>query len=129
MSLTPFSEKISKIVIVLQENHTFDNYFGTYPGVDGTVGRKICLPETVGSTKCVAPFHDPSLVPVDMNHNWKSAHADFDGGKMDGFIYSEGSTETMGYYEQADIPHYWTATGNYVVCDTVLHLGNERKRP
>jgi len=117
MSTTPLSEKIDKIIIVLQENHTFDNYFGSYPGVDGTAGKKICLPQLVGSTNCVSPFHDSSLVPVDMNHNWKSAHSDYDGGKMDGFVYSEGSMETMGYYDRGDIPHYWTAADNYVVCD------------
>lgn len=66
--------KINRIVIVLQENHTFDNYFGTYPGAEGVVGKGICLPETVGSANCVSPFHDSSLAPVDMNHTWKSVH-------------------------------------------------------
>ena len=36
---------------------------------------------------------------------------------MDGFVYSEGNSETMGYYEGGDIPHYWNAADNYVLCD------------
>jgi phospholipase C len=109
--------KIQNIVIVFQENHTFDNYFGVYPSADGTAGKTICLPQAVGSSSCVSPFHDSSLTPVDMNHNWNSAHEDYDAGKMDGFVYSEGNSETMGYYEMEDIPHYWNAAKNYVLCE------------
>jgi phospholipase C len=110
--------KIKNVVIVLQENHTFDNYFGIYPGSDGIIGKEICLPETKGSSSpCVSPFHETSLTPVDMNHNWKSAHADYNGGKMGGFVYSEGSKETMAYYERADIQRYYKAADNYTLCD------------
>ena len=108
---------IQNIVIVLQENHTFDNYFGTYPGADGTAGKAYCLPDAPGSSHCVAPYHDGSLTPVDMSHNWRSAHSDYDSGKMDGFVYSEGNRETMGYYERQDLPRYWKAADSYVLCD------------
>ncbi len=110
-------QKIGHIVIVLQENHTFDNYFGTYPGADGTSSGSYCLPEAPGSPKCIGPFHDPSLTPVDMSHNWRSAHEDYDSGKMDGFVYSEGSKETMGYYDRQDLGRYWKAADSYVLCD------------
>ena len=108
---------IKNVVVVFQENHTFDNYFGTYPGAEGTAGKSLCLPQTPGSTNCVAPFHDSSLTPVDMSHNWNTAHKDYDGGKMDGFVYSEGNRETMGYYDRGDLPHYWKAAQQYVLCD------------
>ena len=111
------SSLIKNIVIVFQENHTFDNYFGTFPGADGTLGKNYCLPKTKGSKSCVSPFHDSNLTPVDMNHSWSSAHDDYDGGKMDGFIYSEGSQETMGYYDSGDLPSYWKAAQQYVLCD------------
>lgn len=117
MSTAPVSQKIQNIVIVLQENHTFDNYFGTYPGAEGIIGKNICLPEKPSSSNCVSPFHDTNLTPVDMNHNWTSAHMDYNGGKMDGFVYSEGSSETLGYYDRVDIPRYWSAADNYVLCD------------
>ena len=111
------SSAIKNIVIVLQENHAFDNYFGTYPKADGTAGKTLCLPEAPGSQNCVAPYHDTSLTPVDMNHNWKSAHADYDSGKMDGFVYSEGNRETMGFYDGQDQGRYWKAADSYVLCD------------
>ena len=114
---SPVSSQIERIVIVLQENHTFDNYFGTYPGVEGTLGKKICIPQVKGSKNCVAPFHNSNLTPQDLNHDWSAAHSDYDGGLMDGFVYSEGNSETMGYYERGDIPHYWNAADNYVLCD------------
>jgi phospholipase C len=114
----PTSSSIENIVIVLQENHTFDNYFGAYPGAEGIVGKSICIPSSTSSpSNCIGPFHDPNHTPVDMNHNWKSAHQDYDGSKMDGFVLSEGSDETMGYYDDQDIPHYWNAAKNYVLCD------------
>lgn len=113
------SSKIDHIVIVLQENHTFDNYFGTYPNSEGILGKSICLPrsKTSGTVNCVSPYHDTNHTPIDMNHNWNSAHADYNGGKMDGFVYSEGNNETMGYYDQSDLIHYYAAAENYVLCD------------
>ena len=109
--------KVDRIDVVLQENHTFDNYFGYYPGADGTAGASICLPVAPGSSNCVAPFHSKSLTPVDMNHNWAAAHSDYDKGKMDGFIYSEGSDQTMCYFDKTDLPRYWKAASSYVLCD------------
>ena len=111
------SRPISHVVVVLQENHTFDNYFGTYPGADGIVGSPVCLPTAPGSTKCVAPFHSPTLTPADMNHNRPAALADYHGGAMDGFVYSEGSPATMGYFDRSDLPRYWAAAERYVLCD------------
>ncbi len=110
---------IDNVVVVFQENHTFDNYFGTFPGADGISGSSgICLPQKKGSpTPCVSPYHSPTLAPVDMNHTWASAHQDYDGGKMDGFVYSEGNKATMCYFEQADIPRYWVAAQQYVLCE------------
>ncbi len=110
---------IENIVIVFQENHTFDNYFGTFPGAKGTTGTsRICLPENKGSSApCVSPFHSPVLTPVDMTHTWASAHDDYHGGKMDGFVYSEGDTATMCYFDQGDIPRYWKAAQLYVLCE------------
>ncbi len=110
-------EAISKIVIVLQENHTFDNYFGTYPGADGTAGKGLLVPSSPGGPPNVAPVHSPSLTPRDLNHNWAAAHADFDSGKMDGFVYSEGSPGTMVYFDRSDLPRYWAVADRYVLCD------------
>ena len=111
------SGPISKIVVVLQENHTFDNYFGTFPGADGTAGKSILLPVTPGAAPSVAPTHSPTLTPADLNHNWPAAHSDYDGGRMDGFVYSEGSAGTMAYFDGTDLARYWSAARRYVLCD------------
>lgn len=108
---------IKNIVVVLQENHTFDNYFGTFPGVDGTQGKKICIPKAQGSVDCLSPFHASTLTPADMNHTWKTAHEDFDSGKMDGFVYSEGNILTLCYFDGGDIPRYWNVAKSYTLCD------------
>jgi phospholipase C len=108
---------IQHIVIVLQENHTFDNYFGTYPNADGTLGKDLCLPNSPGASPCTRPFHATSRTPADINHSWNSAHADFDSGKMDAFVYSEATPTTMSFYDRSDLPRYWAAADQYVLCD------------
>jgi phospholipase C len=111
------SPLISKIVIVFQENHTFDNYFGTYPGADGTAGKSVQLPIVKGGPPTAVPTHSTTLTPADLTHSWASAHADYDSGKMDGFVYSEGSQSTLAYFDQTDIPRYWALANSYVLCD------------
>ncbi|HLY76405.1 MAG TPA: alkaline phosphatase family protein [Thermoplasmata archaeon] len=111
------SPLISKIVVVFQENHTFDNYFGSYPGADGTSGRPVRLPVIQGGTPSAAPTHSATLTPADLTHSWASAHADYDSGKMDGFVYSERSLTTMTYFDRSDLPRYWALADSYVLCD------------
>jgi phospholipase C len=113
----PAFPSISKIVIVLQENHTFDNYFGTYPGADGILGKNLQLPIKPGGPSSAVPVHSATLTPADLNHNWTAAHADYDSGKMDGFVYTVGSQSTLAYFDRSDLPRYWAAADNYVLCD------------
>jgi phospholipase C len=108
---------VEHIVVVLQENHTYDNYFGTYPGGDGLLGKSIRLPERPGGPATVAPYHSPTRTPVDLSHTWDTAHADFDGGSMDGFVYSEGDRSTVSYFDRTDLPRYWTLADRFVLCD------------
>src|SRR5690348_5432450 len=80
------SSPIQHVVYIMMENHTFDNFFGTFPGANGAT-----LPRET----------DP--LPSDYNHGSGTANAYIDSGKMDGF-------EPHSYYEykQADIPNYWS---------------------
>ncbi len=97
---------IQHVVVIFQENHTFDNYFGTFPGANGIQND----PSTVH------PFHITGPI-VDLCHSTVCARADYDDGKMDGFLQAEGSNETFGYYDQSDIPYYWSLAQNYTLFD------------
>lgn len=116
--------KIQHIIIIMQENRSFDTYFGTYPGAEG-FPPTYCAPNpTTGH--CVKPFH----LTADLNkggpHMANNAATDMDGGKMDGFIKSvcpaaaDCSTDTMdvmGYKDRTDIPNYWAYADNFVLQD------------
>jgi phospholipase C len=116
-SATQKFSKIRHVVWIIQENRTFDNYFGTYPGADG-LPPTTCLPVLPGSKQCVKPFHmRPDMPLIDLEHNWETAHAAYDHGTMDGFVWAEGSPYTMGYLDEQDIPNYWSYARHYTLCD------------
>jgi phospholipase C len=77
------------VVIIFQENRSFDSYFGTYPGADGIPMKNgvptVCVPDAV-TGQCVRPFHDRYSLNYGGPHNWVNAVADVNGGKMNGFI-------------------------------------------
>ncbi|MHB8388791.1 MAG: phospholipase C [Acidobacteriaceae bacterium] len=113
----PGSAKIEHVVWIIQENHSYDNYFGTFPGADG-IPPSTCLPKLPGASACVKPFHMPQGQPLlDLEHSWETAHAAYNSGTMDGFVWAEGSPYTMGYYDERDIPNYWKYARSYTLCD------------
>ena len=82
--------KIKHVIVIEQENRSFDSYFGTYPGADGipvSDGQPtVCVP--VPSGGCQKPYHDTADVNGGGPHGAANAKRDVDGGKMDGFIAS-----------------------------------------
>src|SRR5437588_11762231 len=82
--IDPGIHKIRHIVIIMQENRSFDSYFGTYPGAAG-IPSGVCVPDPVNGG-CVAPYHDPSDLNYGGPHGFSNAAADINGGAMDGFI-------------------------------------------
>src|ERR1700687_6211566 len=81
--------KIQHVVVIMQENRSFDEYFGTYPGVTGLPMKNgqftTCVPDPA-TGQCVKPYHDPADVNGGGPHSQSSAITDIHGGKMDGFI-------------------------------------------
>ncbi len=81
--------KIRHVVIIMQENRSFDSYFGTFPGANGIPMANgvpsVCLPDPQQGG-CVRPFHDRNDRNVGGPHSGSAAIADIDGGKMDGFL-------------------------------------------
>src|SRR3984893_14350988 len=129
--------KISHVIIVMQENRSFDSYFGTYPGADGlpAAGGKftVCVNNPTTGT-CVSPFHDAAEVNGGGPHGATNATTDIDGGKMDGLIAqavhgkrdcvnvnspdcSIGAQDVMGYHDAREIPKYWAYGSHYLLQD------------
>ncbi|HEX8992813.1 MAG TPA: alkaline phosphatase family protein [Anaerolineales bacterium] len=88
-SLALAQAKIKHVVIILQENRSFDQYFGTYPGADGIPMQggvpTVCLPDPQ-THQCERPFHNPLDTNVGGPHDTTSAKADIAGGQMNGFV-------------------------------------------
>ncbi len=85
---------IQHVIIIMQENRSFDSYFGTYPGADGLpLGTCVPLNPANPGAGCVAPFHDPHDVNAAGPHLAVNAKADADDGLhtqfMDGFVYQQ----------------------------------------
>jgi phospholipase C len=81
--------KIEHFIYIIQENHSFDSYFGTFPGANG-IPAGTMLADTPGGPLTEKPFHlTADNIPDDLNHNWNAAHTAMDGGQMDGFMWSE----------------------------------------
>ncbi len=108
---------ISHIVVIMMENHTFDNYFGTYPGANG-LPKGVALPATPNGTAGVKPFPLNRDSPWrDICHSSECALKEYHGGRMDGFVYTAGSNMTMGYFDHHQIPYYWDYASQYVLMD------------
>ena len=114
---------IKHFIVLMQENHTFDNYFGTYPGADGIpVGT--CMPRNPNKAKagCVEPFAIGDRAVVDLEHRAATHDAQFHDGAMDGFVWAlrragADAETTMGYYDDKDIPYYWNIADEFVLFD------------
>src|SRR5437588_2769201 len=133
--------KIRHVVVIMQENRSFDSYFGTYPGVDGIArgptGQPIaCLPHANGGG-CQRPYHDGADRNSGGPHGADNAIADIDGGRMDGFLRQAesatgcmgstgdprceaGPVDVMGYHDRREIPLYWSYADNYVLQDRLF---------
>ena len=115
---------IDTIVIVMQEDRTYDNYFGTYPGANGwPEGFTMAVDPFDLAAGAVAPFKLDSTRTPSLPHSAKAMVRAFNKGSMDGFIDSAeayGATDpalTMGYYDYRDIPFYWHLADEYVLAD------------
>ncbi len=88
--------KIRHIVVVMQENRSFDNYFGTFPGADGIPMKNgvptVCVPD-IGQLPCVRPFVDHQDVNGGGPHQYVNAKSDIDNGNMDGFVQQARDAE------------------------------------
>jgi phospholipase C len=133
--------KIRHVVVIMQENRSFDSYFGTYPGADGLPRRNgrftVCVPDP-RTHVCVYPYHDASNRNSGGPHEHLDAVRDVSGGTMDGFIrearrgrvagcvkapdsplcsLAAAKPDVMGYHDEREIPNYWAYARNFVLRD------------
>jgi phospholipase C len=135
--------KIRHVVIVMQENRSFDSYFGTYPGADGipglagNPGTLPCLPDP-DSGGCDEPYHDARNRNAGGPHGHITALSDIASGRMDGFVaqaeagrsgfckkhfddprcsLTPGKPDVMGYHDWREIPNYWDYASQFVLHD------------
>ncbi len=132
--------KIKHVVVIMQENRSFDSLFGTYPGADGIPMQNgvptVCLPDPQTGV-CVMPYHDRSDLNLGSAHNATAARTDIAGGKMTGFVIEArlapkrcrasvgspycasgiGPPDVMGYHTGADLPNYWAYARHFVLQD------------
>jgi phospholipase C len=134
--------KIKHVIVIMQENRSFDSYFGTYPGADGIPMRNgvpiVSVPDPVTRT-CVYPFHETSAINSGGPHTEPAFKDDLAGGAMSGFVASaetgkapscrghpfnpdctaarSGMPDVMGYHTAAEIPNYWAYADHFVLQD------------
>ncbi len=115
----------------MQENRSFDSYFGTYPGADG-IPAGITIPDPVTGAP-VTPYHNTDYVDFNGPHDSADAQADINSGKMDGFLKQAYSTlalsvtpgtdpttdpkSVMAYHDYHEIPNYWDYAQLFVLDD------------
>jgi phospholipase C len=116
---------IEHVVILIQENRSFDHYFGTLSGVrgfDDNHGRAVFSQKTEkGHT--IKPFHLPKECLHDITHDWGPQHRAWNGGKMNGFVTAHqkddkpSAPETMGFHNRSDLPFYYALADEFTICD------------
>ena len=139
---------IEHVIFIVQENRSFDHYFGTYPGADGfprTAGGEIdvCIPDP-RSAVCRRPFHDTNTFDAGGPHNEKASRLTINGGEMDGTVVAlrrignactanpdrtgcdqvepgpHNTPDVMGYHDDREIPNYWRYAQEYTLQDRMF---------
>ena len=117
---------IDHVIIFMQENRSFDHYFGTYSGVRGfgdKQGRKAFFQKDLAG-KTVQPWRLPKECLPDITHDWAPQHEAFDHGRMDRFVTAheradgtQVGPQTMGYFDGADVRFYHELANRFTLCD------------
>jgi phospholipase C len=128
---------IEHVVFLMQENRSFDHYFGTYPGVRGfddhpqqSLGP-FAQDWPGGAAPTLLPFHlDTATTNAectnDLSHAWDAQHRCWDNGLMDRFVATHvdpavdgpvNGVLTMGYYTRSDLAFYYGLADAFTICD------------
>ena len=123
--------KIEHVVVLMQENRSFDHYFGTMPGVRGfgiEASAAVFISHVADHERLPAALPHRQLrlrrgaLPSN-SHSWAPQHASWDSGKMDGFVSAhlaadgESGLYTMAYFERQDVPFHWAVADAFTILD------------
>ncbi|MCU1272559.1 MAG: hypothetical protein JWN74_3853 [Acidobacteriaceae bacterium] len=125
--------KLRHIIFFVQENHTFDSYFGLLGPYKASLGLTndvdgldLNATQLTSQGQPVHPYHFQTICTDNLNGAWSFSHTDLDYGKMDGFVRAAAGmhstidpygTRAMGYYDQSDIPYYYEAGARFAISD------------
>ena len=119
---------VEHIVILMQENRSFDHYFGTLRGVRGFGDPRVVKLPTgdpvwyqPNGSGYLLPFHpdQPNLgldFLDDTPHDWTSTHAAWNEGKLDAWVANKGTT-SMAHLNRNDIPFHYALADAFTICD------------
>jgi phospholipase C len=110
----PVGRHIKHIIIIIQENRSFENFFAGYPHADAPMWGL--------AAKKKVPLHAITFIGPDIEHDWHSSMREWDHGKMDGFnqlgdVQLWGKNAAYAYVERSLIVPYWTMAHEYVLAD------------
>jgi phospholipase C len=129
---------IQHVVVIMQENRSFDSYFGTYPGANG-IPAGTCMPDPLGGT-CFKPYNNPLGKNNGAIHSANAAATDINGGAMNGFVHEaekgckpstprckacteaepHSCIDVMGYHDARQLPNYWSYAQNFALDDNMF---------
>jgi len=121
-------EDVEHIVVLMQENRSFDHYFGSLKGVRG-FGDPRPVNLSSGNSVWYQPNGSGYVLPFrptapdlglqfleDLAHDWTSTHAAWNAGQYDQWVPTKGTT-TMAYLTREDIPYHYALADAFTVCD------------
>ena len=141
---------LDHLIFVVQENRSYDHYFGTFPRGDGLPRKAdgsfmVCLPDPAIAGRCRHPYHDRNQYDLGGPHGLAASNIDLARGDMDGFIRAfrtkgtpctndrdpaptcrkakpgpHGTPDVMGFHTGKEIPNYWELARRYVLQDRMF---------
>ena len=119
---------VKHIVVLMQENRSFDHYFGTLRGVRGfgdphpatqPSGKSVWYQSD--GTRDVLPFHPDAddlgmAFLEDLAHDWNTGHQALNNGSYDKWVPAKTAT-TMAYLKRGDIPFHYALADAFTICD------------
>jgi phospholipase C len=117
LSTPPASAPVNHVVVMMQENRSYDHYLGQQVGATN--------PNPLNPTgPPIAAYHETRYCePADLDHSWNGSHTEWDNGAMDGFTKANATgvdptgSRTMGYYTAQDLPFYYGLHDTFATSD------------